>query len=291
MKKNLKTLLINAVLLAISVGVHFLLKYAFANVKVNQWAWNIDNLCIMAFSVLMVSTILVLIFSAVKPKKHRAATVLTVTASMTRYVAALVILCWGLSILGVNIATIVASVGILTLIVGFGAESLIADVITGLFMIFENQYNVGDIIEIDGFRGTVVNIGIRTTSIADAGNNIRIINNSEMKNLTNKSDQASAAICDFSIPYETDLEALETKIPEILNEMYAKHNDIMNSVPVYLGVQELGASSVVLRFKSDVQEGQIFNAIRIMNHDLFISFRKTGIECPFTQITIHNGDK
>lgn len=91
------------------------------------------------------------------------------------------ILCAGLTILGVNMTTIIASVGVLALIVGFSAESLIADVVTGTFMLLENQYNVGDIVEVNGFRGTVTSIGIRTTCITDTGDNVKIINNSEMK--------------------------------------------------------------------------------------------------------------
>lgn len=288
MKKNLIRCLIMAVLLGVFIGVKYILK-AVGNYP--TWLGNVDALGIMAFGVLTAAEVLVLILSIFKPKAHRARTILTISVSLIRYSAALIILCWGLRILGVNVGTIVASVGILTLVVGFGAESLIADVITGLFMIFENQYNVGDIVEVDGFRGTVVSIGIRTTSIADTGNNIRIINNSEMKNIINKSDNSSAAICDFSIPYETDLAALEEKIPQILANIYNKHMDIMNGVPVYLGVQELGASSVVLRFKAEVPEKEIFHATRVLNHDLFILFRETGVECPFTQITLHQGDK
>lgn len=288
MKKKLIRTLIFAILLGGFIGGHFIL----ASVeKYPAWVGNIVNLGMMAFGVLLAAELLILILSIFKPKAHRAKTLLTISLSLIRYAAAIVILCWGLRILGVNVGTIVASVGILTLVVGFGAESLIADVITGLFMIFENQYNVGDIVEVDGFRGTVVAIGIRTTSIADTGNNVRIINNSEMKNIINKSDNSSAAICDFSIPYETDLAALEQKIPAILNRIYSMHTDIMNATPIYLGVQELGASSVVLRFKAEVPEKEIYNATRVMNHDLFILFRETGIECPFTQITLHQGDK
>lgn len=76
---------------------------------------------------------------------------------------------------------VVASVGVLALIVGFSAESLIADMVTGLFMLFENQYNVGDIVEVGGFRGTVTCIGLRTTCITDSSDNIKIVNNSDMQ--------------------------------------------------------------------------------------------------------------
>ncbi len=288
MKNRLISVLVFAVLCGGFIVGHFILENAY---EYPLWLGNTVNLGLMAFGVLLVAELLVMIIGLIKPKAHRAKTLLTISLSLIRYAAALVILCWGLRILGVNVGTIVASVGIITLIVGFGAESLISDVVTGLFMIFENQYNVGDIVEVDGFRGTVVAIGIRTTSIADAGNNVRIINNSDMKNIINKSDNASYAVCDFSIPYETDLLALEKKIPGILSKVYEANQSIMNAAPLYLGVQELAASSIVLRFKAEVPEKEIYNASRALNHDLLILFREAGVECPYNQLTLHQGEK
>ena len=151
-----------------------------------------------------------------------------------------------------DVATIVASVGIVALVVGFGVESLIADVVTGIFMIFENQYNVGDIVEVNGFRGTVKEIGIRTTSIIDSGKNVKIVNNSDMRNILNRSDDASVAASSFDIPYETDLEALEAKLPQLLEEIYHSHKDIMLSPPQYLGIQALGTSGITLKFMVEV---------------------------------------
>ena len=242
----------------------------------------------MAAGVLFCSNLLILILGLLKPQGHRGQTLVTLLQSLLRYLAAIVILCWGLSILGVNVTTIVASVGIVALIVGFGAESLIADVITGVFMLFENQYNVGDIVEVNGFRGTVREIGIRTTSIVDVGGNIKIINNSEMKNILNRSNDVSRAVADISIPYGTDLEALEAKIPALMEEIYQKRADVLKATPVYLGVQALSSSSVDLRFIADVAEKDIYNGARILNHDLLLGFRKLGVECPFPQVDVHN---
>ena len=166
----------------------------------------------MLFAVLFCEGAVVMLLGLIRPKTHRAQTVVTLIASLCKYVAVIVVLCWGLSILGVNVSGILASVGILTLVVGFSAESLIADVITGFFMLFENQYNVGDIVEVGGFRGTASEIGIRTTSIMDLGGNVKIINNSDMKNILNRSDRASIAVSTIDIPYGTDLEALEARI-------------------------------------------------------------------------------
>jgi small conductance mechanosensitive channel len=198
-----------------------------------------------------------------------------------------VILCWGLSILGVDLSTIVTAVGILALVLGFGAESLIADLVTGTFMLFENQYNVGDIVEVNGFRGTVKEIGIRTTSIIDAGKNIKIINNSDMKNILNRSDNASLAVSNIDIPYETDLPAFEKKLPGLMTRIFEAHKDVFLSEPVYLGVQELAPSGVTLRFIAEVPEDKIYSGARLLNRELLVGFRALEVEVPFPQLDLH----
>ena len=242
----------------------------------------------MAAGVSGVTVLVCFVLGILHPKSHRARTILTLLNSLMRYAAALVILCWGLSILGVDVSVIVASVGVVALVVGFGVESLIADVVTGTFILFENQYNVGDIVEVGGFRGTVKDIGIRTTAIEDAGGNVKIINNSEMKNILNRSDNASRAVCDMDIPYETDLEDLEAKLPELLEKIGKDHADVLRSVPQYAGVQSLEASSVRLRFVAPVAEENIFSAQRLLNRELLLGFRRLGVECPFQQLDVHS---
>lgn len=241
----------------------------------------------MVLGVLAAASLLSLLLGLPRPKSHRGRTLITLFRSLTQYAAALLILCWGLSILGVNVSTIVASVGILALIVGFGAESLIADVITGLFMLFENQCNVGDIVEVGGFRGTVQRIGIRTTCVMDTGGNVKIINNSEMKNILNRSDKASFAVCDIGIPYETDLPKLEAKLPELMEAVFTAHPETMRTAPSYLGVQSLDSSAVVLRFVAEVSEEKIYSTQRLLNRELLLGFRRLGVECPFPQVDIH----
>lgn len=246
------------------------------------------KLAVMIFGVLFIENLIVFVLGVFKPASHRARSVISLISSLIKYVAFIIILCWGLTILGVNIATIVASVGILALIVGFSAESLIADVVTGTFMLLENQYNVGDIVEVNGFRGTVTSIGIRTTCITDTGDNVKIINNSEMKNILNRSDNYSRAISDISIPYETDIESFEKEIPKLMEEIYNAHTDIMKNVPQYLGIQALEASGVLLRFVVEVSEKNIYSVTRTLNHDLLLGFKKLGVECPFPQLDVHS---
>ena len=261
---------------------------AFALINRFLFAHPIIQVLAMAAMVLFAAQLLRFLLSLIKPKERKGLTLISLFSSLLHYVAALVILCWGLSILGVNVNAIVASVGIVALIVGFGAESLVADVVTGIFLIFENQYNVGDIVEVNGFRGTVKEIGIRTTSIMDVGGNVKIINNSEMKSILNRSDNISRAVSDIAIPYETDLEALEAKLPDLMQEIYERRADVMLAAPQYLGVQQLADSSVVLRFVVEVAEKDIYTGARILNRDLWLGFRKLGVECPFPQVDVHS---
>ena len=199
-KRTLRQLLISLVILAaagaLGVGAGVLkLQDLGQIVPVN--GQMILKLVLLVCGVLVLKNLLVLLLGLAQPENHRVRSVLSLISSMVGYVAFLVILCFGLTILGVNMTTVVASVGVLALIVGFSAESLIADVVTGTFMLLENQYNVGDIVEVNGFRGTVTSIGIRIT---DGGDNVKIINNSEMKNILNRSDHVSKAVCDIGIP-------------------------------------------------------------------------------------------
>lgn len=288
-KNKFVKLIICAVLLAAASAIGFGTGYLKIDEITSSFSVNaavIAKLAVMIFGVLVAENLIVLILSLPKPKSHRARSVISLVKSLMKYAAFIIILCWGLTILGVNITTVIAGVGVLALIVGFSAESLIADVVTGTFMLLENQYNVGDIVEVNGFRGRVTSIGIRTTCITDSGDNVKIINNSEMKNILNRSDNSSRAVGDICIPYETDLEKLEAQIPKLLDEIYKKHADIMENAPQYLGVQALEASDILLRFIAEVDEKNIFSATRILNRELLLGFRKLGVECPFPQVEV-----
>ncbi|MCQ2438136.1 MAG: mechanosensitive ion channel family protein [Oscillospiraceae bacterium] len=246
------------------------------------------RLLIMALLVLSCENLVLLFLSKMKPKTNRGSTIVTLSTSLLRYLTVILIICWGLTLLGVDVSTVVASVGILALVIGFGAESLIADVVTGVFMLFENQYNVGDIVEVGGFRGTVRNIGIRSTSIEDAGGNLKIMNNASMTNILNRSSRSSRAVCTIGIPYETDLEALEARLPAALEEIYERNREVFHEAPVYRGVESLDSSAVTLLFTAAVSEENIFLGNRVLNRELFLTFRRLGVELPYTQIDVHS---
>lgn len=289
-KKQFIRMLVLLALTALAVGSGFAAGTWGSMGEIVNVQWNLNNIIGVAALIcgtLFLEKLVLWLLGMVGHTSNRSGTLIAVAASLVRYIAAIVILCGVLALLGVDIVTIVAGLGVIALIIGFGAESLIADVVTGVFILMDNQYNVGDIIEVDGFRGTVSEIGIRTTCVTDTGGNIKIINNSDMKNILNRSDNSSKAVTDFGIPYATDLEALEKQLPEMLKAIYEANKEVFTSVPVYAGVQELGDSAVLLRFVGEVGEQQIYTGTRVLNRELLIRMRKIGVECPFPQLDVH----
>ena len=242
---------------------------------------------VIAFMIL-VRNILLFVLRSIKLKSRRGNTLLSLFDSLVRYAAVIIGICWSLAVAGVNVSTIFAGVGIIALIVGFGAESLIADVVTGFFILFENQYNVGDIIEIDGFRGEVSRIGIRTICVRDTGGNEKIINNSSMKNVLNRSDYQSVAVCDIGVPYEVDLDEIPEKMTRILAEIKKANEDIFIGELKYLGVEELADSCVVLRVMAEVNERDIYSGRRLLNKEMKTRLEKEGITVPYPQVNVRH---
>ena len=283
--------LIRAVILAaIAALVYFIGRHVgiFTEIpKLNLNGKAVLRGVLILLAMFAVEGLLIFLLNLLKPKNNRARTLVSLIKNMLRYAVILAAICIALTMFNVDIVTILAGLGILALIIGFGAESLIADIVTGMFILIDNQYNVGDIIEVDGFRGTVTEINVRSTVLTDVGGNIKIINNSDMKNVLNRSDNFSKSVSDFAIPYETDLEELEKKIPDLLEEIYQNNQPLMKAKPDYLGLNKLDDSAVVLRFTVDVAEGDIFAGARALNHDLFIGMHKLGIEVPFPQLDLH----
>ena len=298
-KKGLVGIIIAAVILiaAFFVGNRFDLFAGVRNVFTQlRLGWNVLlNLIVMIAVVYCIYFLLKLLLKVIGKKGGRAGTMSSVLLSVIKYLAVLVGFCWGLSIIGVNVSTIFAGVGVIALIIGFGAESLVADLVTGTFMLFEDQFDVGDIVEVNGARGVVTDIGIRTTSIQDVGGNVMIVKNSDIKNLINRSDHDSVAIAEIAVSYEENLEALEMKLPRMLEKIYEEANakaqetgvTIYEACPEYLGVESLADSSVVLKFRVKVSEANIFQGRRNLNRDLKVMFDRENVGIPFPQLDVH----
>ena len=229
------------------------------------------------------------ILSFVKPKSRRGETLKGMLCNVIRYAVVIFGIIYGLNILGADVLTVIAGLGILALIIGFGAQSLIEDIFAGIFILFEGRFYVGDIISVDGFRGTVRSIGIVSTQIADVGGNIRIMNNSDIRVLTNLSDVSSVAVSIVSIAYGADLIKAEKVINALLDTLPEKYPNMFPQRPNYMGVENLSESSVDLKVTADVHESNIYNARRILNRELKLALDAGGIEIPFPQLVVWQG--
>lgn len=190
-------------------------------------------------------------------RSNRAKTIVNLLESFVKWVIAIVAIMMVLHAWGVDTATLLASAGILTLIVGLGAESLVADIVAGIFMVFEGEFQVGDIVIINDWRGTVQEIGIRTTKIVDAGGNINIVNNSQITTVVNQTQQISQASVTVGVKYGESLPRVEIVIRDNL-ETIKEHIPAIIEGPYYKGVSALGASSVDLLFIAKCREEDIF---------------------------------
>ena len=225
-------------------------------------------LIIMILSCFAVYGLVSFIFSLIKIKSRKAGTLLGVAANVIKYAIVIFAIIFGLNILGADVLTVIAGLGILALIIGFGAQSLIEDIFSGLFILFEGRFFVGDIISVDDFRGKVVSIGIVSTQLMDTGGNIRVINNSDIRSLTNLSEVTSVAVSLISIPNSADLIAAENTVKELLVKIPGMYPDLFPTVPRYVGVEEIGETSVELKVVADVEENNIYNARRMLNREL-----------------------
>lgn len=234
-----------------------------------------------------IATLLKFIFERIRPKTPKTKSILSLAYSATNYLIIFITVFFCLAAIGINLTTVFAGVGVLALIIGFGAQSMVSDLVTGVFVVLEGQFNVGDIIEVGGYRGMVESIGIRTTTVRDIGNNVKIINNSDLRNVLNRSLAESVASTSVSVSYDTDLEKAEVEIAELLPKIKEKYPEIFLAVPEYIGVDNLGESGVELKFIAKVKEQNIYTAPRLLNREIKIHFDKCGIEIPFNQIVVH----
>ena len=220
---------------------------------------------------------------------NRRKTVLALIYSFIKYGGFIVMFFVFLSVVtGTDAGTILAGMGILAIVIGFGLQSLLADIVSGLFIVFENSFEVGDIVTFGNFRGEVVQIGIRTTKLQGVDGNVNVINNSELRNLVNMTQQKSIALCDVTIGYEENLEKIEAMIEANLEYMGSNLQTALEE-PRYLGPAEFNASGIVLRFIVKCDEADRMQTTRDMNRQLKLLFDKHKIKFAVPNIKVING--
>lgn len=238
--------------------------------------------------VLLVIALLNLFGRYVKIKNKKGATVSSLIRSLIKWAVIIVAVFLILKKWGVDTAKILASIGILALIIGLGCQTLISDIVAGIFLVADDAFEVGDIVVIDGFRGTVIEIGLKTTKIEDMGGNIKLVSNSAITSMVNLTNSLSLAIVDISIPYEENLARTETLLMERLKDMPKRIPAIVEG-PYYKGVEDMADSAVILKVIAKVKEEDRFQVTRDMKRDIYIFLNENAITVPYPQLTITQG--
>lgn len=283
--------------LAICVGVlgrrtFFGEDSVFTHIVEGQWSEGLNvfaaTACVMLISVVMTGTALLrsLLRILAEAFGARGETVCRMISSFIKYVSIIVLLYYCFAMFGVDTQTLLASAGILSIAISFGAKELVSDILSGLFIIFEGEFRVGDIIMIGDWRGTVIEIGVRTTKVEDGSNNIKIIRNSNVTDVVNMTRRGSYASCDIGIEYGESLERVESILEAEFPRMKRELPAILGG-PYYKGVIELGANSVDIRVIAECAEEDRVQLERDLMRELKLIFDEYEISIPYPQIVVN----
>ncbi len=244
------------------------------------------NCAIMLIMIFVISNFAELVIDNISVNiGSRAETLGHLLSSVIHYGVALFAVFYFLYLCGLDTGSLIASAGILSLVIGLGAQSMIQDILAGIFIVFEGEFRVGDIVTVGDWRGNVLEIGLRTTKIQDPSKNIKVFNNSNLSGIINMTKEASYAGIDVSIEYGESLERVEEVLARELPKVKKRLPAIMDG-PFYRGVSALNSSSVDLKILAMCQEQNRIQLCRDLNRELFLIFKRNNINIPFPQVTL-----
>jgi small-conductance mechanosensitive channel len=216
-------------------------------------------------------------------EKRRVETLRVLVNNVTRYTIYFLAILLVLKQLGFDLQPVLVSAGVLGLAVGFGAQSLVRDVITGFFIIFEDQFAVGDVVTINNMTGTVQEIGLRITRIRSWTGEVHIFPNGSINQVTNFSLQNTLAVVDVSVAYEEDLDRVEQVLKEVAHKAKEQMTEIVQE-PQVLGVHALGPSEVVIRVTAECKPNTHHGVNRKLRALIKAEFDARGIEIPYPKM-------
>jgi moderate conductance mechanosensitive channel len=193
---------------------------------------------------------------------------------------------------GVKIGPILAGAGIVGLAVGFGGQYLIRDIITGLFIIIENQYRIGDVINVENIGGLVEDISLRKTTLRDMNGTVHHVPHGEIKKVSNLSRTFARINLNLGVAYSTDLEHVISVINAIGEELANDpvHKESLLTPPRFLRVDEFADSAIMLKIVGDTKPLKQWELTGELRKRLKIAFDREGIEIPFPQrVVYHKG--
>jgi small conductance mechanosensitive channel len=219
---------------------------------------------------------------------RRKQTIAPLLKNAARYLTFFFAVVFVLKQLGVNTSTILAGVGVAGLAIGFGAQALVKDIITGFFIIFEDSISVGDVVMVDDIGGFVEEVGLRVTKLRTLSGQLKIIPNGEISKIGNFNREWMRAIIEVGIAYEGNIDMAMKTLKEISDQFAAEHPDLVLAPPEVQGILELGASEVTIRVLIKVLPMKHWEIEREMKLRIKKGFDEKGIEIPFPRRLVYN---
>lgn len=215
--------------------------------------------------------------------KRRLETLRVLVNNVSRWVLFFLTVLLVLDQMGFDLRPVLVSAGVLGLAIGFGAQSLVRDIITGFFIIFEDQFAVGDAVTINTFSGTVLEIGLRITKLKSATGEVHIIPNGTITQVTNFSLLNTVALVDVAVAYEENIDRVQEIIAEVAKKVQKENKDIVSD-PQVLGVQALGPTEVVIRVTVECKPNTHYGVARQLRASIKEEFTARGIELPYPRM-------
>lgn len=227
--------------------------------------------------------------SPLRTSERREETLSKLLDNVLSYVIYFIAFMMILTVLTIDVKALLAGAGIVGLAIGFGAQSLVKDILSGFFIIFEDQFSVGDHIRVGEYEGDVEAIGLRTTKIKNWTGELHILPNGTINQVTNFSLNNSVAVVDVGIAYEEDIEKAEGVIQVLLDKLPEQYEDLVK-VSELLGVQNLGPSEIVLRIVAETLPMKHFYIARMLRKEVKMRLDESGIEIPFPRLVMYSRD-
>lgn len=219
---------------------------------------------------------------------QRIQTVKMLILNIIKYVVVILVILAILSVYGVNVSSLVAGLGITTAIIGLALQDLAKDFIAGISIITEGQYEVGDTIEVDGFMGEVIFVGLKTTRIRNYKGATKIIANHNMDKIINYSLHNSLAEVDVITGYDCSPTEVEKVLQSVATKIKKTIPEAKGELQI-LGITEFDDSKIVYRVALEVESMQHFAIERYLRKEIKEAFDKNQIKLPFLKIEVHNG--
>jgi len=215
-------------------------------------------------------------------REQRARTIGSLLRSISSAVVLLVALVMVLAEFGVALGPILASAGIVGVAIGFGAQNLVRDFLSGMFMLLEDQYGVGDIVDLGGASGTVEAVGLRITTVRDGNGTVWYVRNGEILRVGNKSQGFAVAVVDLPLAHSADIATATEVATRVANEVVAQEDvaEVVLEAPEVVGVEKVGPEGVTFRVTVRTSPGQQFAVQRALLAALTDAFDDAGLPRP-----------